>query len=594
MADSQTTHLSVSRLEDRLTPTSPAIPFEIVVSGGGPRSPPVVQVYFPDGILRSQFLAYDEAFTGGVNVAVADVNADGVTDVITAAGAGGGPHVKVFDGVSVRNLPHPETATLVAVPPPTELHSFFAYGPAFRGGVSVASGDVDADGQMDIVTGAGAGGGPHVKVFSGKTGAEVRSFFAFDATFTGGATVAVGELQENPYMGPVYRENADILVGSGSGMKATVKGFNGRTGEEFFTINPYGDFHGGVYVASGDTTGDGFDDVITGAGAGGGPHVTAYDGYTLGHLATLLLLEGGPQPIHSFFAFDPAFRGGVRVGASDLDNNTVADIVAAAGPGGGPHIKAFSGTDTKELFSQFKYGLTPADPQFTAGSSIAATYSPIRPQTTAPIRMVSAFGTGDNGWTAGFSDFNTLSNPSQMALDSGIRPLPAELGQTVGYMLTGNNLSSDLFMYLKKNVGAGNGVAPNTTYRADFTVTFGSEVPAGLFGGGGPPAESVSLKVGGGATKPTTVSPQPNDIRLNVDKGNQRNGGSYATVIGDIANGRADTDPGEYVSVTRTGSHEVTSDAQGNLWLLVGTDSGFTGRTTLYYQVIDVTLTPVR
>ncbi len=615
MADSQLTRLTVTHLEDRLTPTdlymiSPAIPNGIVVSGGGPGSSPMVQVYFPDGSLRAQFLAYDAAFTGGVNVAVADVNADGVTDVITAAGAGGGPHVKVFDGNSVRSQPHPENSLAVVVPLPTELYSFFAYGAAFRGGVSVASGDVDADGYADIVTGAGAGGGPHVKVFSGKSGAEVRSFFAFDAAFRGGVNVAVGELQERTPETTVLRayffnsngriehddvvtyENADILVGSGAGMKATVTGFNGRTAEQFFTINPYGDFRGGAYVASGDITGDGFDDVITGAGAGGGPHVTVWDGYTLGHLASILL-EGGPQPIRSFFAFDPGFGGGVRVGANDLDNNTVTDILAAAGPGGGPHIKAFSGSSNKELFSQFKWNVTPDTPGYAAGSSIAAAYTPNRPQPTAPIRMVSAFGTGSNGWTAGFSDFNTLNNPSQMALDSGIRPLPAELGQTVGYMLTGNNSSSDLFMYLKKNVGAGNGVAPNTSYRADFSVTFGSDVPAGLIGGGGPPAESVSLKVGGGATEPTTVTAQPNEIRLNVDKGNQRNSGTYATVIGDIANGLPPTLTSSYTSVTRTGSHVVRSDADGNLWLMVGTDSGFTGRTTLYYQVIDVTLTPV-
>src|SRR4051794_7920963 len=65
--------------------------------------------------------------------------------------------------------------------------------PAFTGGVSVAAGDVNGDGFPDIVTGAGPTGGPHVKAFSGKDGSELFSFYAYDAGFTGGVNVAVGD-----------------------------------------------------------------------------------------------------------------------------------------------------------------------------------------------------------------------------------------------------------------------------------------------------------------------------------------------------------------------------------------------------------------
>ena len=59
------------------------------------------------------------------------------------------------------------------------LASFFAYDPAFAGGVRVAAGDLDGDGRVDLITGAGPGGGPHVRVFSGVDLHELASFFAF-------------------------------------------------------------------------------------------------------------------------------------------------------------------------------------------------------------------------------------------------------------------------------------------------------------------------------------------------------------------------------------------------------------------------------
>ena len=105
------------------------------------------------------FFAYDPAFTGGVFVAAGDVTGDGIADVITGAGPGGGPHVRVFDGATG-----------------TELRSFFAFPPGFTGGVFVGAGDVTGDGVADLITGAGPGGGPHVRIFHGGTGVEVASF----------------------------------------------------------------------------------------------------------------------------------------------------------------------------------------------------------------------------------------------------------------------------------------------------------------------------------------------------------------------------------------------------------------------------------
>ncbi|MEQ9641608.1 MAG: hypothetical protein RIM84_16405 [Alphaproteobacteria bacterium] len=46
------------------------------------------------GSLANGFFAYDANFTGGVRVATGDVNNDATPEIITAAGPGGGPHVR--------------------------------------------------------------------------------------------------------------------------------------------------------------------------------------------------------------------------------------------------------------------------------------------------------------------------------------------------------------------------------------------------------------------------------------------------------------------------------------------------------------------
>ncbi|HEX4612589.1 MAG TPA: VCBS repeat-containing protein, partial [Urbifossiella sp.] len=89
-----------------------------------------------------------------------------------------------------------------------EVASFIPYEPEFRGGVTVAAGDLDGDGRAEIVTGAGPGGGPHVGVYNGQTGASKAQFFAFAATSITGVSVAVRDRSTG---GPV------VVAGSGSG-----------------------------------------------------------------------------------------------------------------------------------------------------------------------------------------------------------------------------------------------------------------------------------------------------------------------------------------------------------------------------------------
>jgi serralysin len=126
-----------------------------------------------NGALLKSFFAFNANFTGGVTVAAGDVNGDGLADIITGAGPGGGPNVKAFDGKSTQLL-----------------HSFFAFSSGFQGGVNVGLGDVNGDGKADIINGAGPGGPPHIRVLDAVNLGTLHSFLAYDAGFRGGLFVA--------------------------------------------------------------------------------------------------------------------------------------------------------------------------------------------------------------------------------------------------------------------------------------------------------------------------------------------------------------------------------------------------------------------
>src|SRR5262249_39664503 len=148
-------------------------------------------------------------------------------------------------------------------------YSFLAF-PGFTGGVFVAAGDVDRDGHADLVVGAGPGAGPHVKVFSGRDGAELYSFMAYAAAFSGGVAVAAADMNGDGF--------ADVITGAGPGAAPHVKVFSGRDLTELASFLAFGvAFRGGVAVAAGDFSGDGRPDLFAGAGPGAGPHVRVLD-----------------------------------------------------------------------------------------------------------------------------------------------------------------------------------------------------------------------------------------------------------------------------------------------------------------------------
>jgi hypothetical protein len=194
-----------------------------------------------------------------------------------------------------------------------------------------------------------------------------------------------------------------------------------------------------------------------------------------------------------------------------------------------------------------------------------------------------------DGWEADFVDLPTGENDSAFyELKFAYTALPQNLGGKKSIMLSGNNHSDDLFMFIKRKV---TGLVPNTTYTLVFEVEVASNAPQGSVGAGGSPGGSVYLKAGATKIEPQKVVENDRFI-LNIDKGNQSMPGMNAIVLGDIA---IPANASEYTLITRSNAASSSSPVfmaqtnnDGEIWLLVGTDSGFEGITTIYYTRINI------
>ena len=310
------------------TTGTPNVPAFVLVAAGAGRAPQVRVLDYASGAEKFRFNAYEDSFTGGVRTATGDVNGDGIADIITATGVGGGPRIRVFSGVDG-----------------SLLQEFFAFESTFRGGVFVAAGDVDGDGRADIIAGTEVGGGPRVTVFSGRTGAVLQNFFAFDQDQRGGVRVAAGDFNGDG--------KAEIVATTGNGVPTRVRVFDAVTLNPLQDYAPFeASFTGGVNLAVGDFNGDGVADVFTGAESGGGPRVQVFDGKTQAVLSNT-------------FAFESTFTGGVRVSTQDVNGDGRADLIATPGPGGASRVRVLRATDLSTIDDFYAF-----DPDFVGGAYV--------------------------------------------------------------------------------------------------------------------------------------------------------------------------------------------------------------------------------
>lgn len=281
-------------------------------------------------------------FEGGIRGVTADINLDGVEDFIIGPGPGIPTEVRVYSGA---NFPvSPETSLFA---------SGYAFETSFTGGVFLSAGDFNQDGYPDIVVTPDEGGGPRVRIVSGRDRTILADFLGIDdPNFRGGARTAVGDMNGDGV--------PDLVVAAGFGGGPRVAMFDGtslrpgsvpeKIANDFFIFEDT--LRNGVYVTVADLDGDGYGDLIAGGGPGGGPRVYGLSGFGLTQ-------ENGTQtPVANFFAGDPDNRGGVTLATKKIVGGIRDDLVAGVGPGAQSIVSTYLGftitpTDTPEPYQEY-------------------------------------------------------------------------------------------------------------------------------------------------------------------------------------------------------------------------------------------------
>lgn len=199
------------------------------------------------------------------------------------------------------------------------------------------------------------------------------------------------------------------------------------------------------------------------------------------------------------------------------------------------------------------------------------------------------FSLQEYGFEGIFSDYPQGAEEFYQ-LSASYTDLPEPFNDKQGFRLFGSNHSDDLFMGITGRI---DGLKPATLYQVQINATLITNVPSNCFGIGGAPGESVYVKAAAYHQPIKNTLDEQNMYRLDWDIGHQSQRGEQSQVVGDIANGIDCMEPESYQQkdYATAAPIQVITDDKGEVWLLLGTDSGFEGPTEFYVQSAMVTLT---
>ncbi|MEI7497909.1 MAG: S8 family serine peptidase [Candidatus Falkowbacteria bacterium] len=252
-----------------------------IIIGNGSGQNNTLGVFNQKGKLLLSFSPYAKSFRGGIQVATGDVDGDGRVEIITAPGKGGGPHVKIFSDQKILK------------------GQFMALPKNFTGGIQVATGDVDGDGRVDIVITPLTDGSEQVRYFTA-TGKLLGQFTLKKNKQLKGLSLAVGDIDG----GFLHKKDEFILASRNKGLSnITILSDQAVTKFKWLAFDK--NYNLGVTVSSADMNQDGLAEIITSAASGGSPHIRIFS--TTGELQ------------NSFFAYNEGYSGGVIAAPIELD-----------------------------------------------------------------------------------------------------------------------------------------------------------------------------------------------------------------------------------------------------------------------------------
>lgn len=281
----------------------------------GPGISSLVDVYNLSGELLKQYQPYAKNFRGGCYISIADLNGDGRPEVITGAGASGGPQVAVLSG--------------------DKFQTFWAFSSKLRNGVRVLVADLGSDGKAEVIAFSNYNQAPEIAVF-GNTFHKINSF-KLDGLNNNGLNVVVGDFNGDG--------EKELAAAGGYGQAAQIRFYS----KDFVLLKDLDyhkkDFRGGLNLAAIDVNNDGKSELAVAEDFGGSGEVSFYDWNGR---------AGG------FDAYGGDFKSGLKIKAADLDGDGRPEIITLPASFGEPMLNAdykFIGVDLiRQILYRYQNG----------------------------------------------------------------------------------------------------------------------------------------------------------------------------------------------------------------------------------------------